>query len=154
MVVLDIGSGIGRMNEFFARDFQKVEGIDISPTMVEIAKRRLSGLPNVSFTATTGETIPFQPATFDLVFSYLVFQHIDNIPAIERYFREIYRTLKPGGVAKIHLRTGLGVRRWVWSYGVSFAPEAAAQLAERSGFRVANKRVVDEKNLWLTLIRP
>jgi ubiquinone/menaquinone biosynthesis C-methylase UbiE len=131
-----------------------VEGVDISPTMVEIAKRRLSGLSNVSFTTTSGETIPFQPATFDLVFSYLVFQHIDSILAIEHYFKEIYRTLKPGGIAKIHLRTGLGVRRWVWSYGVSFTPEEAEQLAGRSGFRVVNKNVLDEKNLWLTLIRP
>jgi SAM-dependent methyltransferase len=154
MTVLDIGSGIGRMNEAFSRDFQKVEGIDISPTMVNIAKRRLSGLPNVSFTATEGETIPFQPETFDLVFSYLVFQHIDNIPAIERYLKEIHRTLKSGGVAKIQLRTGQGVRRWVWSYGVSLTPETAEQLAERFGFKVVNQRVIDEKNLWLTLIRP
>jgi SAM-dependent methyltransferase len=154
MVVLDIGSGIGRMNEAFAKDFGTVHGIDISPTMVEIAQRRLSGLSNVSFTTTLGETIPFSPATFDLIFSYLVFQHIDNIPAIERYLMEIHRTLKPGGVAKIQIRTGLGVRRWVWSYGVSFTPEEAHQLAERFGFKVANKRVLDEKNLWLTLIRP
>jgi ubiquinone/menaquinone biosynthesis C-methylase UbiE len=154
MVVLDIGSGIGRMNEHFARDFHRVEGIDISPTMVEIAKRRLSGLSNVSFTATEGEIIPFDAQKFDLIFSYLVFQHIDNVPAIERYFKEIHRTLKPGGIAKIQLRTGFGVRRWVWSYGVSFTPEAAEQLAERSGFNVAGIRVLDEKNLWLTLIRP
>ena len=121
---------------------------------LEIAKRRLSGLSNVSFTASSGETIPFPPATFDLVFSYLVFQHIDSVPAIERYFKEIYRTLKPNGVAKIHLRTGLGVRRWVWSYGISLTPEGAVELAERSGFRVANESVLNEKNLWLTLIRP
>ncbi len=153
-VVLDIGSGIGRMSEFFANDFATVHGIDISPTMVDIAKRRLSGLLNATFTVNDGEKIPFEPATFDLIFSYLVFQHIDDIGAIERYFSEIYRTLKPCGIAKIQLRTGPGVRRWVWSYGLSFNREEAKRLGERAGFRVISAEIEGGKNLWLTLARP
>jgi ubiquinone/menaquinone biosynthesis C-methylase UbiE len=153
MTALDIGSGIGRMSESFARDLATVHGIDISPTMVDIAKRRLSGLSNVTFTVNDGESIPFAPATFDLVFSYLVFQHVDSVPAIERYLKEIYRTLKPGGVAKIQLRTGPGVRRWVWSYGASFTPEEAAQLAQGVGLRILENKIDDPKSLWITLVR-
>lgn len=153
LVVLDIGSGIGRLSEYFAKDFAAVHGIDISPTMVDIARRRLSGLSNTSFTTTDGVSIPFDSDSFDLIFSYLVFQHIDNMRDIERYFSEINRTLKPGGIAKVQLRTGPGVRRWVWSYGVSFNPEEAKRLGQRSGFKVISAEV-EGKQLWLTIERP
>ena len=151
IAVLDIGSGIGRMTESFAKNFSDVRGIDISPTMTEIAKRRLSDIPNVSFLTTDGRSIPFEDNTFDLAFSYQVFPHIDDMGIIENYLREVHRTLKPSGVAKIQLRTGMGVRRWVWSYGITFTPEEAAELASRLGFFIINNEKEDEKKLWLTL---
>jgi protein-L-isoaspartate O-methyltransferase len=154
LVVLDIGSGIGRMTEMFAGEFGQVHGIDISPTMVEIARRRLGTLPNVSFKESEGDSVPYGDNTFDLIFSYLVFQHIDDIATLERYMNEIRRTLKPKGVAKIQLRSGLGVRRWVWSYGVPFSQESAARLAEEAGLQVLNNEVEDTKFLWLIVRRP
>jgi UDP-N-acetylglucosamine--N-acetylmuramyl-(pentapeptide) pyrophosphoryl-undecaprenol N-acetylglucosamine transferase len=154
LVVLDIGSGIGRMTEMFAGEFGQVHGIDISPTMVEIARRRLGTLPNVSFKESEGDCVPYGDNTFDLIFSYLVFQHIDDIVTLERYMNEIRRTLKPKGVAKIQLRSGLGVRRWVWSYGVPFSQESAARLAEEAGLQVLNNEVEDTKFLWLIVRRP
>jgi|GEM_PF-1114353 len=154
MLVLDIGSGIGRMSESFAKDFKIVHGIDISPTMVEIAERRLAHLPNVKFAANDGVMIPFESGLFDVAFSYLVFPHIDSISTIQDYLKEIYRTLKPAGIAKIQFRTGSGVRRWVWSYGVSLTPEQAIALSRQSGFRVADNYIEDTKNLWLILVRP
>jgi len=141
------------MTESFAKDFGKVHGIDISPTMTDIAKRRLGHLPNVEFVATGGTMIPFPDNTFDLVFSYLVFPHIDSADAIERYLEEVRRTLKPGGVAKIQFRTGPGVRRWVWSYGISLTEQDAVTLATRPGLRVVDARIEDQKNLWLILSR-
>lgn len=154
IVVLDIGSGIGRMTESFAKDFGEVYGIDIAPTMTEIAKRRLGNLQNVQFATTDGVTIPFAEHKFDLVFSYLVFPHIDSREVVIGYLNEIRRTLKPEGIAKIQLRTGPGVRRWVWSYGLSFTEGEAAELASRAGLRILNAHIEDEKNLWLTLVRP
>ena len=131
--------------------YGRVHGVDISPTMVEIAKQRLKEQSNVEFQTTDGSTLLYPDETFDLVFSYLVFPHIDSVSSIEQYMREIHRTLKKGAVAKIQLRTGQGVRRWIWSYGVSFTNEEAIALAENQGFAVIDHQVEDIKYLWLTL---
>lgn len=151
IVVLDLGAGIGRLTEPFSRAYGRVCGVDISPTMVEIAEQRLKGQSNVEFQTTDGSTLQYPDQTFDLVFSYLVFPHIDSVTTIEQYMREIYRTLKNGAVAKIQLRTGPGVRRWVWSYGVSFTPKEAILFAENQGFTVVDHYVEDIKYLWLLL---
>ena len=45
-----------------------------------------------------GETIPFDDATFDAVFSAYVFRNLDSV---EQTMGEIERVLKPGGVAGI-----------------------------------------------------
>lgn len=150
-VVLDLGAGIGRLTEPFSRVYGRVHGVDISPTMVEIAEQRLKEQSNVEFQTTDGSNLLYPDEIFDLVFSYLVFPHIDSVSAIEQYMREIHRTLKKGAVAKIQLRTGQGVRRWVWSYGVSFTPEEAILLAENQRFTVIDHHVEDIKYLWLLL---
>ncbi len=151
IIILDLGAGIGRLTEPFSHVYGRVHGVDISPTMVEIAKQRLKERSNVEFQATDGSTLLYPDQTFDLVFSYLVFPHIDSVSAIEQYMREIHRTLKKGAVAKIQLRTGPGVRRWVWSYGVSFTREEAVLLAENLGFTVIDHYVEDIKYLWLLI---
>lgn len=150
-VVLDLGSGIGRLTEPFSRVYGKVYGVDISPTMVQIAERRLGELSNVEFTMTDGSAIPYPDQSFDLIFSNLVFPHIDNVPAIEKYLSEIHRTLKKGGVAKIQLRTGPGVRRWVWSYGVSFQPDEVNALAKKTNLTIIDTHIKEVKYLWVTL---
>src|SRR6185312_13874 len=44
--VLDIGCGIGRIDEFFAKDFREVHGVDISGAMIKRATARLASVPN------------------------------------------------------------------------------------------------------------
>ncbi len=150
-VVLDLGAGIGRITEPFSFAYGHVYGVDISPTMVEIAEQRLKERSNIEFQTTDGSTLPYADGMFDLVFSYLVFPHIDNLPAIEQYLKEMHRILKKGAVAKIQFRTGSGVRKWIWSHGVTFTPTEACSLAENQGFTVIDSHVEDVKYLWLTL---
>ena len=155
IVVLDIGSGIGRMTEFFAKDFHQVHGIDISPTMVESARKRLARYTNIGFEETDGKSIPFPDNAFDVIFSYQTLQHVADKQVIENYMKEIARTLRKGGVAKIQLRSSGGeVRRWVWSYGVSFTPPEVKQIAEQAGLRlVRDPYVEDIKQLWVVVTR-
>jgi len=148
---LEIGCGIGRMTEFFSPDFRQVYGIDISDVMIENAKKRLSHLHNVTLAANDGQSIPFGDEQFDFIFSYLVLQHIQTTESIQTYLQHMYRTLKPGGLAKIQLRTGPGIRKWRWSYGVALPPHQARELAEQSGFTVLTHEVEQIKNLWLWL---
>ena len=46
---------------------------------------------------------PLPDACFDLVFSYIVFQHIPSAAVIRSYVREAGRVLKPGGAFKFQV---------------------------------------------------
>jgi SAM-dependent methyltransferase len=102
---LEIGCGVGRNTVHLARHFQRVEGVDVSPTMVRSALSR--GVPpNVRLHALSGRDLqPLPDATFALVFSHLVFQHIESGPDIAAYLRETARVLRRGGVAVLHFDT-------------------------------------------------
>lgn len=149
--VLEIGSGIGRMTEFFSSSFKEVKALDVSEAMIDIARKRLSAFPNITFAASSGNAIPFPGNQFDLVFSYQVFKHAQEAALIADYLIEIKRALKPGGMAKIHMRTGPNVHKWRWFYGVSVTPKEAKALAEQAGLTVVDTKVEDVKNLWVWL---
>jgi SAM-dependent methyltransferase len=103
--VLKIGCGLGRTAVAFAAHFEHVDGVDVSPRMVEQAGE--NGLPsNVELQATSGADLgPFDADTFDLVFSEHVFQHVPDAAAIEQYIEETARVLKPGGAALLQFDT-------------------------------------------------
>jgi SAM-dependent methyltransferase len=103
--MLEIGCGVGRTAVPFGEVFEQVEGVDVSPRMIELAHER--GLPeNVRLHATDGESLdPFEDGSLDLVFSEHVFQHIADAAVIGRYLREIGRVLRPGAVALLQFDT-------------------------------------------------
>ncbi|HEY4505055.1 MAG TPA: class I SAM-dependent methyltransferase [Candidatus Paceibacterota bacterium] len=150
-VIIHIGCGIGRMTEFFADDFIHVYAIDISPEMIAVAKKRLITQPNIKLVAGDGRTLPYHDNFADLVFSYQTFQHIPQADVIEDYFSEIGRTLKPGCIAKLHLRANKSVYRWNEYYGVSMLPDRATFLANKHGLRVLETQLDGTKNFWLTV---
>jgi SAM-dependent methyltransferase len=151
--MLEIGTGVGRLTEYFSRDFGEVHGVDISSEMLEIAKKRLLGVKNVFLQEIAGNVIPHSDSHFDFIFSSLVFKHLPSRQCIADYFREIRRALKPGGIAKIELRTGSSIYKWRWFHGISLSPEEADALAQKAGLRVVRKEVEDTKNLWVWLTR-
>lgn len=149
--VLEIGAGVGRMTDFFSKGFKMIYGIDISLNMLIIARKRLPSLNNVELIENAGDNIPFKDKKFDLIFSHFVFKHIPNISLIKNYLKEINRTLKPGGIAKIQLRTGASPQFWQWFYGVSLTPEQAQTLAKEAGLKIKKIEVENSKSLWLWL---
>ncbi len=102
---LEIGCGVGRDTVHLARHFERVDGVDVSPTMVRRALQR--GMPdNVVLHALSGHDLqPLPDDTYDLVFSHLVFQHIADPEVIATYLRETARVLVPGGVATLQFDT-------------------------------------------------
>ena len=102
---LEIGFGVGRNIVHLAGHFDQVEGVDVSPTMVALAREH--GLPaNVDVHATNGRDLArFADAAFDFVFSSLVLQHIADEEVVASYVRETARVLRQGGRAALQLDT-------------------------------------------------
>jgi len=102
--VVEIGCGIGRITEWFAHEFRRVDAVDISPMMIAKARERLGLCSNIRFHVTNGcDLAPIPSECADLVFSYIVFQHIPSRAIIRDLFRECARVLKPRGTLKVQL---------------------------------------------------
>ena len=76
-VVLDFGCGVGRLTQAFADHFDEAWGIDIAPSMIEGAEAFNHHGSRVHYVVNdTSDLRRFDDATFDLVFSVIVLQHI------------------------------------------------------------------------------
>lgn len=148
---IQIGCGIGRMTEFMAGDFGEVHGIDISPVMIDHARKRLMGTRNVVLTTNDGVSIPASDGAADFCFSYQTFQHVPQKSVIQKYFEEMRRVLKHGGLAKVHVRTGLPPYKWNHFYGVSLTTAEVKDMAQAAGLQLLRCEPEQEKYLWLTL---
>jgi SAM-dependent methyltransferase len=152
-VVLDIGCGIGRLTELFASDFKEVYGVDISEEMIRQGKERLSGLKNIHLYTNDGLNYSFENNFFDFIFSFVVFHHMPNKEVVEQNLKEIYRTLKKDGVAKIQIRGGRQPYRWRWYHGKSFKKDEALQMLQKIGFKVLKTEGENTKLFWLWLTK-
>lgn len=95
MVTLQIGSGMGRVEYHLRTRVKRCYGADVSPSMVRQA-RSLVPFDNVEFVETDGTQLPWPDEYFDLVYSFLVFQHLPR-EQFYRYLREAFGKLVHGG---------------------------------------------------------
>jgi ubiquinone/menaquinone biosynthesis C-methylase UbiE len=148
--LLEIGCGTGRMTEFMANDFMLVVGTDVSGKMITEAAGRLEGLFNVELMETDGQSIPLPDDFVDIVFSYLVFQHIKDRDVVEDNFKEIYRVLRKGGVFKVLIRSDkVDLNKW-WG-GVEYTEQSIGFLIKKIGFDLLKTEPRDEFGFWLWL---
>jgi ubiquinone/menaquinone biosynthesis C-methylase UbiE len=97
--VLDLGCGIGRFEMALSSRVARLVGVDVSPNMVEVARRRTAGLANVRIELGDGLELGFRDGEFDLALA------IDSMPylvglgdeVLDANFAEIARVLRPGG---------------------------------------------------------
>jgi SAM-dependent methyltransferase len=96
---LDFGCGAGRLSQALAGEFEHVDGVDISETMIELARASNRHGDRCTFHVNTEPDLGlFDDGTFDFAFTMIVLQH--NTPDVaEGYIRELVRILAPGGVA-------------------------------------------------------
>ncbi|MDR7440256.1 MAG: arsenite methyltransferase [Armatimonadota bacterium] len=98
-IVLDLGSGAG-FDCFLAASKVgaggKVIGVDMTPEMVEKARRnaKKNGVTNVEFRLGEIESLPVADNSVDVVISNCVINLSADKP---RVFQEVYRVLKTGG---------------------------------------------------------
>lgn len=90
--VLDVGCGTGQLTEPFTSRGFRVTAIDIGPSMIAAARRRLAGA-DVTLRAVPFEDFDAPDASFGLIVSGAAFHWIDP----EVRFRKAARLLRPGG---------------------------------------------------------
>lgn len=100
---LDFGCGVGRLTFPLSRRFDTCYGLDISPSMIEFAKSQIERGNHCEFILDASTSLdPLESESLDLVFSYIVLQHI--APGLTRkYFKAFARILKPAGLLVFQL---------------------------------------------------
>lgn len=91
--VLDVACGSGFFSKYCSEAGATVTGIDIAPELIAIATGLR--LPHATFSVGNVETLPtVADKSIDTAFCILALQNIRNVSSV---FKEVNRTLKPGG---------------------------------------------------------
>jgi len=102
-VVLDLGCGGGQLSSRLLQAGYKPVGVDVSPAMIRLARRRVPkerfvcgsitdiALPRCSAAAAIGE----------------IFNYLTSKAAIRRAFRNVFRSLEPGGLLVFDIKEPL-----------------------------------------------
>lgn len=97
-LVVDFGCGSGENSLLLARRGARVVGIDISASLITLARRRLAinGLPGAAaFTVASAHDLPLPDASVDIVFGIAILHHLE----LAATSHEVHRILRPGGRA-------------------------------------------------------
>ncbi len=100
---LDFGCGVGRLLAPLASRFERVVGVDISPSMLREARGNLGERPSIELVQGL-ENVPTTP-TFDLVHTYIVMQHIRPKQGMA-IIAGLLDRVAPGGAYAIHMTIG------------------------------------------------
>lgn len=130
--VADLGCGTGTLSVLLAEDGYAVDGVDLSPAMVERAVAKAAGRPGVTFAVADAAEPPLPPAAYDAVLCRHV---LWALPDPEAGLRRWTTLLRPGGL--LVLVEG----RWWTGAGLSADDTLAA--ARAAGLRAAVRLLAD-----------
>lgn len=100
--ILDVGCGAGRITRALAKRFGHVTGVDVSQTMIKLAKELCADVENAEFKLGDGIGFPVSDNSIDLIVSFQVLQHVHS-PALPIIFQSCYKTLKNSGLVILHV---------------------------------------------------
>jgi SAM-dependent methyltransferase len=104
---LDFGCGAGRLTRALAEHFAECWGVDISPTMITLAKAFNRNLPQCRFLLNERDKLEeLRDNYFGFIYSSIVLQHMAE-RYIRKYLAELVRVLRPGGVLVFQLPDSL-----------------------------------------------
>jgi ubiquinone/menaquinone biosynthesis C-methylase UbiE len=162
--LLDAGIGTGRNCAYYPPT-ATVSGIDISPAMLERARRRCPTLAEGGRLYQMDVTaLQFERATFDAAVSSFLFCVLPDqlqVPAL----RELGRVVKPGGIIRLieYVRPKGTLRRaitylwqpWIaWAYGASYDRHTEQHVPAAGLELVESRYVVDDLMKMLTVRVP
>lgn len=111
--VLDVGCGTGAFEQLALDRFAplNIVGLDLTPAMVQCARRKLAARPQAQALVGRAEALPFPAGCFDVVVSANMLHHVPDAPGL---LQECARVLRLGG--------RLGIVDWCrdyWHCGVA-----------------------------------
>ena len=94
--ILDFGCGDGNSEVYIRKHFpdSSIFGVDVSVKSIQLAKEKR--IADTVFNAFDGKKLPFENEQFDVVFTSMVFHHIEH-KLHDSILKEIYKVLKVGG---------------------------------------------------------
>jgi SAM-dependent methyltransferase len=131
-MVLDLGCGEGNSKEFFEETYVRALwfGVDIDDSPEARARKCEGG----NFATFDGINLPYRDATFDLIFSRQVLEHVRHP---DRLLRDVARVLKPGG----HYVGSVSYLEPYHSYSIfNFTPYGVMRVFEEAGLDVLELR--------------
>ncbi|WP_432884251.1 class I SAM-dependent DNA methyltransferase [Kribbella sp. CA-245084] len=100
--VLDVGCGPGRTTGLLAERGLRVTGIDLSPGMIEVARR---SCPDLDFRVGSMTALDIADGSASGVVSWWSIIHLPR-NVVPQAFAEFYRVLAPGGVLLLGFHVG------------------------------------------------
>jgi demethylmenaquinone methyltransferase / 2-methoxy-6-polyprenyl-1,4-benzoquinol methylase len=144
--VLDVATGTGLVAAELLRHGFDVTGLDQSPEMLAVARRRLG--ERVELVEASADSLPFEDRIFDhLTFTYLL-RYVDDPQST---LLELARVVRPGGVvAALEFGVPKGLSRPLWDvYVRAVLPLAGRAL--RNGWREVGEFLGDSiRRYWET----
>src|SRR5437588_9422605 len=133
--VLDVGCGTGALAERLSERGYRVVGVDPSPGMLEVMRRRAPGVEAVE---APGSALPFPAQHFDLVVSVATMHHIADADDVQRTLAEMVRVCRPAG------------RIVIWDHNPRnpYWPNLMARVPQDTG----EERLISERELVTGLI--
>lgn len=138
--VLDLGCGTGALAARLAPNVRAVIGVDRSEAMLEAAKIRAAGLPNLDLRLGDLEALPVADGAADGALMILVLTYLER-PDLA--LGEMRRTLAPGGravVVDLLRHDQEAFRRRMGQRSLGFTPESLAKMLTAAGFEAVRCR--------------
>ncbi len=105
MRVLELGCGAGRVTRALAEVFGSVDGVDVSPEMIQRARAALGDVPTARVHLIDGMSVqPVKGNKFDFAYSCCVFHHISSYEVIRDLVKDIGDTLSAGDLFKFEVQ--------------------------------------------------
>jgi|SRR5579863_458837 len=95
---LDFGCGVGRLTQALATYFDEVSGVDIAPSMIELAQRyNRHGDRCKYYLNETDELKFFRDSSYDFIYTRITLLHLEP-KYTKGYIKEFLRILRPQGM--------------------------------------------------------
>jgi len=156
--VLDVGCGAGiPTGKYLVNRGLKVTGIDISDTMLEMARKNV---PEANFINKDMNNLDFENEIFDGIISVFALFHVPKKKHLN-IFKKFFNILKPGGIMLINTGTSEseGVSNFFgepmfWS---NYSPKKTLELVKSVGFSILFEGVLvrgGEFQYWIFAKKP